>query len=234
MKRNVKVGGFVEYMVGGIFLFTGICMLIGGIAAFVSNQNFKQSAREIEGVITDIKTHYDSDGDSHHDVWVTYTVDGREYTEEINFYSSSMYEGKEIELLVDMMYPTRIRSTSGNLFLVLMLGGMGLIFALAGGCVMLVPLRKKASMKKMIAAGYFVYAEVTGGFMCHNYTVNNRHPYKMECKYEDVFSGITHMFHSDYIWEDPQMYMGRQVKVYCNRDFSGEYYVDVDSLQNYM
>lgn len=231
MKRNVKVGGFVEYMVGGIFLFTGICMLIGGIAAFIFNQNFKQGAREVEGVITDIKTHYDMDGDSHRDVWVTYTVDGREYTEEINFYSSSMYEGKEIELLVDMMYPTRIQSTSGSLFLVLMLGGMGLIFALAGSCVMLVPLRKKENMKKLIAAGYYVYAEVTGGFVCHNYTVNNRHPYKLECKYEDVFSGISHMFTSDYIWDDPQMYVGRQIKVYCNREFSGEYYVDIDDLQ---
>ena len=73
--------------------------------------------------------------------------------------------------------------------------------------------------------------EITEAFICRNYTVNGRHPYKLECKYEDVFSGITHMFSSDYVWENPQAYIGRQVKVYCNRDFTGPYYVDLDSLQ---
>lgn len=234
MKKNIKVGGAVEFICGGVFFFVGLCMLLGGVAAFISNQNFKQSAREIEGIITEINTHYDSDGDSHHDVWVTYSVDGREYTEEISFYSSSMFEGKPIEILVDNMYPTRIRSTSGSLFVVLILGGMGLVFALVGGGTLLVPLRRRAKVKKVIEAGHYVYAEVTGGFLCRNYTVNNRHPFKLECKYEDVFSGINHMFTSDHIWTDPNMYVGRQIKVYCSQDFTGPYYVDMDSLQNMM
>ncbi len=234
MKRNVKVGGFVEYIFGGIFFAVGIGMLIGAVVAFLSNQNFKQSAREIEGVISQIGTHYDSDGDSHHDVWVTYEVDGREYTEEISFYSSSMFEGKAIEILVDNMYPTRIRSVSGSLFVVLLLGGMGLIFSVVGGSALLGPLRRRAKVKKVIAAGHYVYAEVTGSFLCRNYTVNNRHPFKLECNYEDVFSGINHMFTSDHIWTDPQAYVGRQVKVYCNRDFTGPYYVDIESLENLM
>ena len=230
MKKDVKVGGIVEYLVGGIFCFVGICMLVGGIIAFVSNRNFKQNASEVEGVITDIRTRYDSDGDSHHDVWVTYTVDGREYTEEIHFYSSSMYEGKTIKVLVDRNYPTRVRSADGNIFLVAFLGGMGLIFAFAGGCVLLVPVSRKAKRKKIIEAGYYVYAQVTGGHLNTHIEVNGRSPYKLECKYEDVFSGVTHIFKSENIWVDPQPYVGREIKVYCNRDFSGYYYVDIDSL----
>ena len=227
-------GHIIPVVMGMIFFLVGLGLVFGGVKYTISTKEKISESEVIMGEITEINTWYDSDGDSHHDVFVEYEYDGKEYDRELNSYSSSMYEGKEIELLVDMMYPTRVRSTSGSTFLVLILGGMGILFAAVGGGVMLGPVRKKAKMKKMIAAGYYVYAEVTGGYLCRNYTVNGRHPYKMECKYEDVFSGITHMFHSDYIWEDPQMYMGRQVKVYCNRDFSGEYYVDVDSLQNYM
>lgn len=234
MSKNVKVGGAVEFICGGVFFFVGIGLLVGAVIAFVSNQNFKENAKAIEGVITEINTHYDSDGDSHHDVWVTYSVDGREYTEEISFYSSSMFEGKAIEILVDNMYPTRIRSTSGSIFLVLILGGMGLVFGLVGGITLMIPVRRKAKAKKMIEAGYYVYAEVTGGFVCYNYTLNGRHPFKLECKYEDVFSGISHMFTSEYMWTDPQVFVGRQVKVYCNRDFNGPHYVDLDSLQEIM
>lgn len=230
MKSNVKVGGLVEKICGGVFFAVGLGMLIGAVAVFISNQNFKQTAREIEAVIADISTHYDSDGESHYDVWVTYEVEGREYTEEISFYSSGMYEGKVMDILVDRDYPTRIRSVSGSIFVVAILGGMGLTFALAGGCTLMVPIRRKAKMKTMIESGYYVYATVTGGFMCYNYTVNNRHPYKLECKYEDVFSGVTHMFTSEHIWADPQPYVGREIKVHCNRDFSGDYYVDIDSL----
>lgn len=230
MRSNVKVGGIVEKVCGGVFLAVGIGMIIGAIVAAMFGQKFKETAREIQGVIAEIDKWYDDDGESHYDVWVTYEMEGREYTEEISFYSSGMYEGKPIDILVDMNYPTRIRSVDGSIFLVAILGGMGLIFAVAGGTVFAIPILRNAKIKKVKEGGYYVYAQVTGGFVCNNYTVNNRHPYKMECKYEDVFSGITHMFTSEHIWVDPQPYVGREVKVYCNRDFNGDYYVDVDSL----
>lgn len=230
MKNKVKVGGVVEYLVGGIFFFTGVGLLIGAIIAFVSNQNFKETSKEIEAIISEITSYRDSDGDKDHDVWVTYRVDGREYTEEISFYSSSMYEGKAIDILVDMNYPTRIRSVSGNTFVVWFLGGMGLVFTLVGGCVLLVPLDRKNKTKKLLESGHYVYATVTGGYMNTHIEVNGRNPYRLECEYEDVFSGVTHKFKSENIWVDPMPYVGREIRVYCNRDFSGSYYVDIDSL----
>lgn len=228
-----KRGNIVESICGGVFLFVGICMLFGSVAAFISNQKFKEIAVEVQGVITEIRTYYDSDDEAHHDVWVAYSMNGSNYNEEINFYSSSMYEGKEIDLLVDPSYPTRVRSVSGNVFLVCILGGMGLIFSGVGGGVFGVRIHKANKRKRLIAQEHYVYAQVTGGYMCHNYSVNGRHPYKLECKYEDVFSGITHIFESDYIWEDPQFYEGREVKVFCQSDFNGDYYVDLESLTAY-
>lgn len=225
-----KRGNAVEHICGGVFLLVGIIMLIVGIAFFASNQKFKESAMEVTGVITDITKHYDSDGDAHHDVWVEYSINGSSYNEEINFYSSSMYEGKEINLLVDPVYPTRVHSVGGDVFFVCMFGGMGLIFSCIGGSVFYAGIRKRNKRNRLIAQGHSVFAQVTGGYMCHNYSVNGRHPYKLECKYEDIYSGITHIFESDYLWEDPQFYVGREVIVFCESDFNGDYYVDLESL----
>ena len=35
------------------------------------------------------------------------------------------------------------------------------------------------------------------------------------------------------LWEDPQFYEGREVKVFCQSDFNGDYYVDLESLTAY-
>lgn len=232
-KEMNKSGNFVEKICGGVFVFVGIIMLIVGVVLFNSNKNFKESAMEVTGVITDITNYYDSDGDEHHNVWVEYSVGGSYYNEKIGFYSSSMYEGKEIDLLVDPQYPTRVHSASGDVFMVCIFAGMGLLFSCIGGSVFVIGIRKGNKRNKLIAQGHSVLAQVTGGYLCHNYSVNGRHPYKLECKYEDIYSGITHIFESDYIWEDPQFYVGREVIVFCESDFNGDYYVDVESLKAY-
>lgn len=234
MKGKFSKDSAFELIFGGVFFFVGTCLLAGGIVSYVLHQNFRQIATEVQAVIADIQTHVGMDGDMEHDVWVTYEREGREYTEEINFYSSSMYKGKEITVLVDMNNPNRVRSVRGNIFLISILSGLGIVFATVGGVVLLIPVFRSARKKKAIAAGYYVYATVTGGKLNTHIAINNQNPYRLECEYTDVFSGVTHKFSSDYIWEDPEVYVGREVKVYCNRDFSGYYYVDVDSLRTYM
>mgnify|MGYP006874832304 CR=1 FL=1 len=46
MRKNIKVGGAVEFICGGVFFFVGIGLLVGAVIAFISNQNFKENASE--------------------------------------------------------------------------------------------------------------------------------------------------------------------------------------------
>ena len=73
-------------------------------------------------------------------------------------------------------------------------------------------------------------AEITGGMLNYNYRLNGRHPWKLECRYEDIFTGAVYLFSSENIWIDPQMYIGQQVAVYVDGENYKKYYVDVDSL----
>ena len=79
--------------------------------------------------------------------------------------------------------------------------------------------------------GKRVYAEVTGGVVNYAYTVNGRHPYKLECCYTEEITGIKYLYRSGNIWIDPQLFVGQQVAVWVNPADLSKYYVDVDSLQ---
>ena len=96
-----------------IFFAVGIGLLIGSIAFFKSNSEFKEIADEVTAKIIRIEEYYDSDDDLHHRVYVTYSYNGTVYDNvAIGFYNSNMFEGKEITLLCDPDNPKRIQSSS--------------------------------------------------------------------------------------------------------------------------
>ena len=154
-----------------------------------------------------------------------------EYVARIGYYSSTMDEGDPIQLYVQADKPGKPKSVMGLNLTGIILIFMGVIFSLCGGSILFADALKKNKGKKLLANGRKIYAEVTGGRVCYNYTVNGRHPYKLECKYEDVFSGEVFLYSSGYIWEAPDIYIGSQVAVYVNPNNMAEYYVDLDSLQ---
>ena len=90
-------GHIIPVVMGMIFFLVGLGLVFGGVKYTISTKEKISESEVIMGEITEINTWYDSDGDSHHDVFVEYEYDGKEYDRELNSYSSSMYEGKEIE-----------------------------------------------------------------------------------------------------------------------------------------
>ena len=80
--HNDATGAESSLNVDGVFLAVGIGMIIGAIVAAMFGQKFKETAREIQGVIAEIDTWYDDDGESHYDVWVTYECGQIEIYEE--------------------------------------------------------------------------------------------------------------------------------------------------------
>lgn len=230
-KKNKKTFG-AEFLIGIIFFLVGIGMLGGSLVAVISEINIKKHFQEVQGVIAEIQEYRDSDGDKSHSVFVEYSIMGRKHGARLSEYSSNWYEGKDITLYVDPEDPGRVKTTMVYHIIAGVFGGMGAVFALLGGAVLGARLKKKQKQKKLVEAGHHIFAEVTGGHICYNYQVNGRHPFKLECRYTDVFSGQTYLYSSDYTWEDPEMYIGQQVAVYVDQADMSKYYVDLDSLQS--
>lgn len=216
---------------GGIFFVVGISLLIGGISVLGSTRRFLNRAEVIEGTISDIQVRHDSDGDEHHTVYVRYTFEGKEYETGLSEYSSSMYIGKSVRLYVDPGNPYSVKSKSMIYFLPIMLMGMGALFACVGLPFILSVLKKSFGRKLLLQNGNCVYATIVASDVNTHYSVNGRHPYYVDCQYRDPYSGMTYLYRSGHIWEDPYQFVGGQIPVYVDPKKPSRYYVAVEKLQ---
>ena len=105
----------------------------------------------------------------------------------------------------------------GGLFLVL-----GIIF-------LVTELRKKKMAERLVAAGRYVWGEVTEVTVNPSITVNHRHPYVLLVQYRDGY-GTVHQFRSRNLYIPSASGMvGKQVKVYYEDQSFRHYYVDLEN-----
>lgn len=217
----------------GVFLFVGIVLSAAGIFLSMAGQRFRERAEEVRAAITDISTYRDSDGDLRHDVLVEYTVGDRLYKGvELNYYSSSMREGQEITVLCDPDDPMHIQSEKGQIFLCVLLTGMGILFA-AIGLIPIVAIRQRiVRQRKLRENGRRLYAAVEEIVQNTSFSVNGRHPYLIYCIYRDDYADKVYRFKSRNIWTDPTLALrpGDMIPIYVDeRDYQC-YYVDAESV----
>ena len=105
-KRSVLLTLFlVLFSVGFLFLgVIGLCVEIPATQEYY--QEVKPRIIEVDAVIQRIETYKDSDGDTQHNVYVTYQHDGTVYEDvELSRYSSSMNEGDHVTVELDPENP---------------------------------------------------------------------------------------------------------------------------------
>lgn len=221
------------YLFCGIFGVIGAVLLISAVMVHISDRKFMAEAEEISGVIDSIETYRDSDHETHHRVYVNYTYNGKQYNKvRVNFYSSSMYEGKDITLYCDPQRPERVVVQGANIFAVVILSGMGILFLCAGIIPFIISIRVRAKKKKVRETGRTLYATVDEIGYSRNYTINGRHPYVIFCSYRDDYKDITYCFKSEYLWVNPEpmVTVGSTIKVYVEENNYKNYYVDAESM----
>lgn len=215
-----------------IFGIIGLFLLIGGIFWTISGLKFKKNAVSIPAVITDIESYRDSDGDTHHNVYVSYSYEGKQYDDiPLSEYSSSMYIGKEISLLCDPDHPGRVQTNFGIYFGSGMLLFMGTVFFLVGFIPLTCSFTGKTRKKKLLSSGHFLDATVEQVCLNTGYSVNGQNPYVLYCTYRDDYKDITYRFKSENLWTNPDFLFpeGSTVRVYVNPTDYSKYYVDVES-----
>lgn len=222
MKKKSTKEYWVEKVMGLSFLTAAVALMVVALVFALHSFSVQKNAERVTGTITETY----SKGIS-----VSYTYEGEDFETNLSEYSSSMRTGDEIILYVNKENPTKVRTEMLLFLITYILCGVSIPFLIMGIVFLLVLKAKQNKKQNLLQNGRMVEAVVTGGQINYNVQVNNRHPWKLECKYEDPYTGATYLFSSNNIWKDPFLYVGQSVKVYMDRENPRKYYVDVDSLE---
>ncbi|MBD5545644.1 MAG: hypothetical protein HDR01_15715 [Lachnospiraceae bacterium] len=215
-----------------IFAVIGIGLIVASICLFANGLLFRQSAVEITGTIEDITYYYDSDDEIHHQVFVTYAFEGKNYEGvRLNEYDGSMYVGKEIPLLCDPENPRKIETTSGFYWASITLFVMGIVCAGIGIIPLVVLLKKSLQAKRLLAKGYVLYATVEKVTINTSLTVNGQNPYVIYCTWQNEYTGALYRFKSKNLWVEPAFDTGSEIKVYVDENDYSKYYVDTEQAE---
>lgn len=228
--RNEKA---IIWILSTVFMFIGLAVIALGIYLFVDNRAFMEGAEKTEAIITQIDTRQDSDGDEHHTVYVEFEVDGRSYSGDLGFYTSSMRRGKAVTVYYDPDDPGYFRG-SGSSFLGIFVSAFGLVFILIGGGIIFAMLLKKKRAKRLLETGRRVDATIDCVRYNRSYTVNGRHPYVLDLTYVDPATGKYYTFTSENIWFNVEAVLQTTsiatLSVYIDEQNSRRYYVDIEPL----
>ncbi len=216
---------------GAVFLLVGLSFFLSGVIHCLSFNAFKSKAVLIEAQITRIIVNYvtrtDTGKRTDCDVWVSYTIDGREYETKLNYYTSGMREGDTVEIFVDPDDPSDIEADT--LIPDIVFIGLGGLFTVIGSCFLVSHVSKLSRRKRLINEGEQLAATITN-VSRSNVLVNGGYPYRAECEYTDPFSGEKYLFGSDSVMNDISGLVGSAVTVYADRNNRRNYYVDIDAL----
>lgn len=224
---------YISNIIFGVFLLVGIGMIVGSIFLFKDFSEFKETAEEVSARILKIESYYDSDDDLHHRVYVTYTYEGVVYDGiTLNFYSSDMFQGKEITLLCNPDFPTDVRGASALDPIGMILLFMGIIFALVGGIPQVFSIKKHLQNKRLMQEGKVLHAVVENVDFNPNVTVNGKCPYVIYCNYQDEYKNVLYRFKSDDLWTDPSPVFppGSYIDVLVDPNDYSKYHVNAQQM----
>ncbi|MDE5893709.1 MAG: DUF3592 domain-containing protein [Acetatifactor sp.] len=229
MAKKRKQGNFISVLFFMIFALAGFGMLIGGFVTMAKSSQFRKTAVEITGTITDITSRYGSDGDVHHSVRVSYSYNGQDFDNvTLGFYSSNMYEGKDIILLVDPENPAHMTSKSGDTLTYVLLLFIGVIFAAVGIIPIIVSIIGSRKSKKLMENGRQLHAVVEYTDLNRSVRYNGRHPYIVFCTYQDLSTDVTYRFKSKNLMRDPGYAPGDPIEVFVDPQDYSKYTVIAD------
>lgn len=216
-----------------IFFIIGIIFLTVGISVHFMTSNFDDKIKT-SGIISEISSYRGANDERNHTVYVKYKVDEMEYESPLNYWSSSFYEGKQIDIYYSKSQPSKIGTKVSDLLFTLIFSGIGLIFILIGGIFLLVRYIKKSNYKKLKENGELIYANYLETIINRSYTVNGRHPFNIICEWNNPSDGKTYIFKSNNLWINPENIISERninkFPVYIDLNSPKKYYLDINSV----
>ncbi len=217
-----------------LFFIIGLGLLAAAFAFWRSFANFQARATRTEGTVTELSYHHSSKGGSYYPEVEFKTPDGRivHFSGSTGSNPSSYSRGEHVQVLYDPASPeqAKIDSFSEKWLGPLLLGGLGLGFALIGGGMLFAPLFRRRSYEWLKLNGMRVQAKYEG-VTSGNMKVNGRSSYRLKCQWQHPVTQLVYVFLSDNIWFDPAPYVKRDtLEVLVNADNPKQYHVDISFL----
>ena len=107
----------------------GLIFLTAAVVVFLKTADFTANGVKTDAVITEINGHYVGD-DYEHDVFVKFTVDGREYRGELNVYEAGFKVGKTVPIIYKTDNPNDFIYGKRNTFIAVIMGAAGLMLVI--------------------------------------------------------------------------------------------------------
>lgn len=194
-----------------VFTFVGAGMLLGAYALYSSTSSFIDRAVETEGVVVDLILSRSSDSSAYYPVVVFQDSNGREVEFQSNSGSNPApyNRGERISVLYETSAPERAR-INGFFSLwgaAMIVGGLGLAFALVGGAMLVTGVMKGRSKSYLQKNSVEVPASFQSVERNTGLVVNGRSPFQLVCQWQHPQTGELHIFRSDNIWFDPTDYI---------------------------
>jgi hypothetical protein len=223
-------------IVGAIFATIGAGLLIGAFIAYGSAQSFNDNALRAKGVVVDLEPTYSSNSGTTYTPVVTFETPERE---SVTFHSSvsssppSFDVGESVEVLYDPANPSdAVIDSFWQVYLVpIILGGIGGVFFVVGGGLLLAQIASRRKRARLLASGRRITATIASVDLNTSLAVNGRHPYCITSQWVNPDTGQVHVFRSEGIWFDPSSHLTAEtIDVLIDPVNPRRYYVDTGFL----
>lgn len=228
----MKILSIIKYL----FALIGLALLVGAGFMVHGTRVFLAHAVHAQGTVVDLVSSRASDRSLTYRPEVLFRdTQGRD----IRFVSASgsnppgYSRGEKVAVLYLPSDPenARLDGFMGVWFGPVILGGLGVVFFLTGGGIILAGVRKARRKADLLQHGRRIETDDLSVEINSALTVNGRHPFRVLAQWQDPATSRLHVFRSDDVWFDPtQGIKGKSARVFIDRDNPKRYYVDLSFL----
>ncbi len=221
----------ITSLVGAIFFFLGIGILIGGIFEYKSNQQFLQSSQKSTGIVTDLIL-----GDSvYYPVLQFRTLANKtiDFKSSVGSNPPSYRVGDTVEIYYNPTdpYSAKISDFWSNWFGVIITGFLGTIFTFLGGIFLGSMIRSSMKKKWLLQYGKRISSEFQKVEINESFSANGIHPYIIVSQWQDPETRTIHIFKSENIMYNPEKYItNKSIDVLVDPMNCKKYYTDISFL----
>jgi Protein of unknown function (DUF3592) len=227
----VKIIVIVKYAFAAI----GIAMLSGAFFLYQNTSSFLAKAVKVDGAVIE-NVRKNSNGSTTYWPVIQFTDSSGanvEFTSASGSNPASYSEGDTVEVVYSPDEPekAKIKSFFPLWGAATIVGGIGFVFSLIGGGMMVFGFLKNRKTEYLKTYGVQIQAEFKSVERNSALSVNDQHPYQIVAQWLSPSTGELHIFQSDNIWFDPTDYVKTEkVRVYIERDNPKKYLMDISFL----
>lgn len=218
-----------------VFAIFGACMLAGAFAIYSSTASFLERSVSSQGTVVELIRSRSSDSINYYPLVQFVTSDGQQVEFQSNSGSNPpLYDqGERVSVLYEPSSPQAAK-INGFFSLwggALIVSGIGLVFLLIGGGMLVYGAIKNRSNANLQKNGVEIHASFQGVEQNTGLTVNGRSPFRLVCQWQHPQTRELHVFRSENLWFDPTDLVSQErIPVRVDEGNLKKYWVDTSFL----